>query len=191
MAINEFLTFADAVDADVMPQADYEVLAARSSGFQSGKANSLQLNKVWRQSSFVASAVAQLIPDILGLDALDDTDFATFLTNLKGALGQIGSISRTIIAAGPQDILATDANVFINQTVAAAITLNLPATPSENQEVTIFDDKGDSALYNITVDGNGNAINDLVGDQYIIAVNYKAVTFKFNGTAWRIKCVNM
>ena len=48
---NEILPFGLGAESNVMTQAGYEALAARSGGFSSGVAKSEQLNKVWRQSS--------------------------------------------------------------------------------------------------------------------------------------------
>lgn len=97
-----------------------------------------------------------------------------------------GAASRTIIAAGPQNILTTDSNVFIAQTVPAAITLMLPASPVP-QEVSIFDDLGDADTHNININGNGKTIDGLA----IWPINqpFGAVTliWRTGATAWRIK----
>ncbi|CNJ30417.1 tail fiber protein [Yersinia rohdei] len=83
---NEILPFGLGVESNVMAQADYEALAARSGGFSSGVAKSEQLNKVWRQSAFVASVLAQFIANRSAYDVLDDGDTATLLTNLELAV---------------------------------------------------------------------------------------------------------
>lgn len=83
----DFLPFGDAVGADVMTQADYIALAARLSGFQAGIAEPLELNKVWRQSSIIAAAVANYISTITGQDVLDadTTAVATIAAQLAAA----------------------------------------------------------------------------------------------------------
>jgi hypothetical protein len=86
MAKNDFKVFATSDDANVVSQEDYEVLAARSSGFQSGIAKSAQLNKVWRQSSIVAAALAQFIVDHTGKDAIDNGCVDVLVKNLKEAI---------------------------------------------------------------------------------------------------------
>ena len=63
MAKNEILPFGIGVDANVMPQTEYESLPARVGGFSSGVAKSEQLNIVWRQAAFMASMLAQFIAD--------------------------------------------------------------------------------------------------------------------------------
>ena len=74
MAINEFLPFGLSIGSNVMPQAAYAGLAQRTGGFSSGVAQSLQCNKVWRQSAFIASMVAQFTSDKAGVDMLDNGD---------------------------------------------------------------------------------------------------------------------
>ncbi len=89
MAKNEFLPFGTAANANVIPNADYLALPARSSGFSSGVAKSEQLNTVWRQASVIASVVAQFIADNSGQDVLDDGNVTTLKTNLEDALSAI------------------------------------------------------------------------------------------------------
>ncbi|WP_156440960.1 hypothetical protein [Burkholderia sp. ABCPW 14] len=55
-------------------------------GFQSGTAQSDQLNKVWRQSSIMAAVVAQFIVNQTGQNATDDGTTATLLSNLATAV---------------------------------------------------------------------------------------------------------
>lgn len=86
MATNEFKTFATGAGANVMSQADWEALPALSSGFTSGKASSAEINKALRQSSSIASTLAQFISDTTGANVLDDGNAATLLNQLKAAL---------------------------------------------------------------------------------------------------------
>ncbi|HFD7736326.1 TPA: hypothetical protein ACF54C_000027 [Serratia marcescens] len=86
MAKNEFLTFGTAANANVLSNADYQALPSRTSGFGSGVAKSEQLNKVWRQSSVMTSAMAQYIADSTGNDVLDNGDMAALNDGLSSAL---------------------------------------------------------------------------------------------------------
>lgn len=86
MPTNDFLVFGGAGGANVIAQVTYSGLAARTSGFSSGVANSAQLNKVWRQSSIMSAILGQFIVDLTGLDALDDGTTTTLLANLKSAV---------------------------------------------------------------------------------------------------------
>ncbi|WP_249192922.1 phage tail protein [Yersinia sp. Marseille-Q3913] len=86
MAKNEILPFGIGVESNVMTQEQYEVLAARAGGFSSGVAKSEQLNKVWRQSSFVASVLAEFIANHSDNDVLDNGEMATLLNSLELAI---------------------------------------------------------------------------------------------------------
>ncbi|MBU9649342.1 hypothetical protein KTF21_11685 [Burkholderia multivorans] len=116
MANNNFKPFAAAAGANVMAQADYEALAALLTGFQSGTAQSAQLNKVWRQSSIMAAVLGQFIVDLTGQDAIDDGTTATLLANLKTAaqaqsaaiVGQARKVAMSISSASTTATLTAD-----------------------------------------------------------------------------------
>jgi hypothetical protein len=83
--INEFLPFATAPGANVLTPAVYAALPEVATGFVDGKAVTENLNTVWRQSSFIAAAVAQIVANG-GLNALDDGNVAQFTSNFISAL---------------------------------------------------------------------------------------------------------
>ncbi|HHO3376957.1 TPA: hypothetical protein ACRRWQ_000750 [Morganella morganii] len=89
MAKNEFLPFGTAEGANVLSSQEYEALAARHNGFTSGVAKSKELNKVWRQASLIASAVAQFIVDTDQKDLLDTGDFSDIKARLSSAINLI------------------------------------------------------------------------------------------------------
>ncbi|HID9279641.1 gp53-like domain-containing protein [Serratia sp. IR-2025] len=146
MPKNEFLPFGTAANANVLPNADYQALPARSSGFNSGVAKSEQLNTVWRQASVIASVVAQFIVDNTGKDVLDDGDLAGLQVNLGDAIkGAVGTFeaqvqpkgyqklpSGTIIQWGAVQIAANSTQEnefpipFIDQCFSFQITLTYP-----------------------------------------------------------------
>ncbi|HEB0351731.1 TPA: tail fiber protein [Escherichia coli] len=86
MAKNDFKAFATGKNANVMPQEEWEALPALLSGFTAGKASSAQVNKVIRQASFIASAIAQYTANESGLDVQDDGDQAGFIAKMSSAL---------------------------------------------------------------------------------------------------------
>lgn len=86
MATNDFLPFAGGAGSNVLTQAAYAALAARTAGFSAGVAKSAELNKVWRQASIMSAALAQLIVDNTGADVVDDGTITTILGNLKTAV---------------------------------------------------------------------------------------------------------
>jgi hypothetical protein len=91
MATNDFITFAASAGANVLTNASYVALADRLNGFASGIASSTNMNKVWRQSSIMATVLAQFIADITGANSVDDGSTATLLANLKIAGAQYGT----------------------------------------------------------------------------------------------------
>lgn len=97
MSTQDFLSFAGGAGANVVTQAQYAALAAVNTGYQSGIASSAQLNKTWRQSSIIASVVAQFIVAQSGNDAVDDGTTATLLANLTlGLQNMIGNINTSV-----------------------------------------------------------------------------------------------
>ncbi len=93
MATNDFKPFAIAPSANVTDQADYAALPAVLSGFSAGVASSAQINKALRQSTVLASVLAQFISNQLSADVLDNGDTTTLLNNLIAALNSNGAAS--------------------------------------------------------------------------------------------------
>ncbi|MEN8511955.1 hypothetical protein [Burkholderia sp. RS02] len=116
MGTNDFLAFGGGGSANVIDQPTYAALTARLTGFQSGTAQSAQLNKVWRQSSIMAAVLAQFIVDLTGQDAIDDGTTATLLANLKAAIqaqaaavvGQTRNVAMSVSAASSTATLTAD-----------------------------------------------------------------------------------
>jgi hypothetical protein len=70
-------------------------------------------------------------------------------------------------------------------TTNAPVTMKLPASPNQNDAVTIVDGGGNFAGYPLTVDRNGSTIMDVADD---LVVNYERSHFGlvYNGSTWRI-----
>lgn len=85
----DYKPFANDGGANVVSQAAYEALLAGAlvNGFVSGTAPSNQLNKVWRQSSMISAAVAQMIAGYTGSNVLDDGDLPALTALLTTAIG--------------------------------------------------------------------------------------------------------
>lgn len=86
MATSDFLPFATGAGATVLSQTDYAALPAVSTGYGSGIAKAEQLNKTWRQSSIMASVLAQFIANQTGQNSVDDGTTAALLANLLSAV---------------------------------------------------------------------------------------------------------
>ncbi|TXE22163.1 pyocin knob domain-containing protein [Serratia ureilytica] len=86
MSKNEYLPFGTASGANVLTPTAYGQLASRGKGFAAGVAKSKELNTVWRQSSVIASVVAQFIANRSGDDVLDDGNLNKLQASLEKAL---------------------------------------------------------------------------------------------------------
>ena len=87
MATVDFLPFSDATSgANVITQSEYAALSNLTTGFVTGIAQSNQANKVWRQSSSMVAALANVLSGAAnagaGADFLDDGN----TTNLRAAI---------------------------------------------------------------------------------------------------------
>lgn len=120
MATNNFKPFATGTGANVMSQTDWEALAALTTGFQSGKASSAQVNKALRQSTVIASVVAQLIANRTGNDVLDNGDTAALLSGLSSALFNSPALTGTPTA--PTATSATSTTQVATTAFVHAIT---------------------------------------------------------------------
>lgn len=116
---NDFIPFAVGGSANVLSQAAYAALTSLTqNGFSAGIAPSVQLNKVWRQSSIMAAVIASFIVAETGQSAIDDGTTATLLANFTNAVN----------AASKNKIVLTDtgtANAY-----AAANPVPLTALPT-------------------------------------------------------------
>ncbi|MGM8845618.1 gp53-like domain-containing protein [Enterobacter roggenkampii] len=131
MAINDFKPFATGAGANVTPQAEWEALAALSGGFQAGVAKSSQMNKAFRQASFIAAALAQYTADKSGEDVLDDGDVAGFIAKMSTAFAKdFQPLDETLSALAA---LSTGANKLPYFT--AADTASLTALTSTGRDI--------------------------------------------------------
>lgn len=181
MANNNFKPFAAAAGANVMAQADYEALAALLTGFQSGTAQSAQLNKVWRQSSIMAAVLGQFIADLTGQDAIDDGTTATLLANLKMAVqaqsaavvGQARNLSMFVTTAASTATLNAD-EIVVGTALGGqkyllkqfSKTINLATTGAGGMDTGAAPASGFVALYAI--------YNPTTGASALLATNATA-----------------
>ena len=89
MANNNFKVFNEAKD-NIMSDSEYNLHSQRRSGVTSGIASSALHNKLYRQTSLVAKAVADFVAS-QGLDATDNDD-RLFSANLDTALKKITKV---------------------------------------------------------------------------------------------------
>lgn len=105
-------------------------------------------------------------------------------TSVLTTAGRIKNLRR-ITAAGAVTVTATDDVIAIAQTVGAAITVNLPASPETGRSYSIKDGKGDALTNNITVEPDGAGTIDGAGN-FVINVNYGSVDVTWDGVQWLI-----
>jgi hypothetical protein len=72
-------------------------------------------------------------------------------------------------------------------TLSSEITLTLPASPSVNDQVDIFDVSGNAGVYNITVSRNGNKINGVLGNLIIdTSGEWSSLVYTGSTYGWRV-----
>lgn len=113
MPINDFKPFAAGPGANVTSQADWENLPALLSGFMSGKASSAQMNKAFRQASFIAAALAQFVSEKTDQDVLDDGDLPGFVEKLTA-----GFAAQYLSRSNPFGDIASDGSEAIATALA-------------------------------------------------------------------------
>ena len=119
---NQFLPFATGSGANVLTPAAYAALTALvAQGFQSGTAQSQQVNTPIRQATFVAAALGQIIANA-GLNANDDGVIANFTTAFLAAIAYRGSANYSAGATQP----LSDVGKLITVGSASPFTLTLP-----------------------------------------------------------------
>lgn len=82
----------------------------------------------------------------------------------------------------PYEILKNNQYIIVNASVAN--TIILPDAPVGNPRYVIKDGTGDSGANPITIDGNGNTIDDL--PTYVIQSSWGFVGVLWNGTQWNV-----
>lgn len=150
-ASSEFVPFATDPAARVLSQAVFIAQPEVALGFDTGPAVKEFLNKVWRQSSVVASAFTQWLATQLNQNVLDDGDVAGLVTQIGHALS--GGLRTLRVVVIDTAVLATDGVIEVNA-AGAPITVTFDPTLGVGLLVRIV--KSD-------VTANAVNINDLSG----------------------------
>lgn len=114
------------------PQSTFAGSSYQTAGFQVGLAIPSQMNKVVRQSSMFAAALANYISQKLGISVLDDGNLSTLITNFALAIA-IGSNKIVAVAFSSTPIFdASQGNIFeitLTGNVTSSTLINvLPGT---------------------------------------------------------------
>lgn len=103
-------------------------------------------------------------------------EISSYLANKKTEVSSAISANTTLVAGR---------RYFV--TSASALTLTLPASPSQNDQVDIFDASGNAATYNITLGRNSSLINGNAGNFIIDANGYWASLVYTGATyGWKV-----
>jgi hypothetical protein len=129
----DYLPVAVAPGANVDSQANFAASTYQQTGFVAGMAQARQLNKVWRQPSMIASAVAWFISNMLGIDVLDDGDRPTLTTNFTNAVVAAANSGRNKIVS-----------------VAYSATPVFDASQGDTFEIVLTGNVTSSTLINVT-----------------------------------------
>lgn len=87
---------------------------------------------------------------------LDETAGVYRIVSLSSLIASAAQIEQHITEAGPVTVLNNAGIARVDQTVGAAITINLPAAANKTCPVLVCDWKGDAGTNNITIAPNGS-----------------------------------
>ena len=151
MAESDFLPFAVGDGANVIDQPTYVAAETTwvASGFEVGTAISDQLNKVWRQSSFVAAGVAGMMLNVLNINILDDGNLTEFVTNLITTVEVLSGIKsgRLFLSSATLVITTGDYTVGVQRSAPTANQVIQLPTPTINQEFQVQDVMGNFGAF--------------------------------------------
>jgi hypothetical protein len=91
MPTTEFLPFATDPAANLDTQSNYAGSSYRPAGFTTGRARSAQANKVWRQSSIMAAAWANVVMTTLAQSVPDDGNLTNLIAQLNSMLSTVAA----------------------------------------------------------------------------------------------------
>jgi hypothetical protein len=86
------------------------------------------------------------------------------------------------LPAGDYTVLKSD--VFVGATTSAARAITLPSSPQKGERHTIKDITGTAATNNITITPAAGNIDGAAN--FVININFGAVTLLYNGTQWNV-----
>jgi len=210
MPANDFKALATAAGANVLTQAQYEALANTliANGFQSGVVPSDAFNKVLRQASFVAAALAQFTADNQAADVLDDGNLAgfaaKFLAALNGSAGvtpaqfdnstkrattafvqrALGNLSGFIDIAGDGSVAVGDAGKAVFLTGAVAQTVTLPPVAAVVPGAAFHFYNGTNFNKTIQANASEQIINPVSQGNTFTLRNSETLTLVMRNGAW-------
>jgi hypothetical protein len=165
MATTDILPFATGVGANVETQTAYAADSTTSLGFSAGTAASVKLNKVWRQSSFMAAGLANFMVN-RGITVPDDGNLANLVAEFEASLDAYLSKN---IAGGVSVTLdpILEANYpIINLTGALTANINLIVPTATGKWIIANNTTGAFSVTVKTAAGTGAVATQGTANQY-------------------------
>lgn len=136
--VNQFQTFAEGGSANALTPSAYAALTTLiANGYQTGVANSQQINTTLRQAAYASAVLAGIISDA-GYDALDNGDLATFKANLlKAVANPVGTPLLWPTATAPAGYLLCN-GAAVSRTAYAALFAVIGTTFGAGDGSTTF-----------------------------------------------------
>lgn len=194
MPTNEFLPFATDIGANVLTEAEYTALPARTQGFVNGIADPKAVNKALRQPANMAAALAQAIVDTSATDVLDDGDIASLKTKLIAFVNQLvalgggggggSGLGFALLEAKTANFNAVAYHAYDCNTVASGFTGTLPAAPVYGDAIKFI---GNFSANNLTIGRNGNSIAGVAANLTLNLDNIGPILYWVGGSiGWRV-----
>lgn len=129
MAVNQFKAFGTGVGANTLTPTAYAALTTLlANGYQTGTADSTQINTTFRQAAFIAAVWGEIVKTA-GDDALDDNNVAAYQTKILNAITELvayraapGTICEYAAATGtPEGRWLFCNGAVVSQTTYAAL----------------------------------------------------------------------
>lgn len=116
----------------------------------------------------------------------DDTITNSMITSITvDKISDLLTITRFTGAWTTQTLAHVHELTYVVASATATVkTINLDPSPTPGQKAIIKDGLGNFSTYNVTVQGNGNPIEN--DTSCLLAIDRMAVCFQWDGTAWII-----
>lgn len=177
MATNDILQFAgSAAGADILTQSAYAADADRTAGHQLGIARRALENKVLKQASTIAAAVAQYMADSQANNIGDTVSIATLAGYLKQAIKNTAIMFTA--AAGTADAI-TAAFVPASTALADGDFMVIRATGANTTSTPTLAVDGLTAKTIVKGSNAALALGDIPGPGYYLLVSYDATLDKY------------
>lgn len=176
MATNEILQFAETdTGTNLLTQAEYLAHAQRPIGNQPGVARSKLVNKVLRQSSLIAAAVAQFIADNQTNNVVDTAAPADIADWIEAAVRSVGI--PTAAAGGTADAITADFTP--NVALANGTTIIVRAGAANATTTPTFAPDGLAAKTIVKGDNLALVAGDIAGAGHWLEMNFDTTLDKW------------